>query len=107
MIIEVQEENSSVVIHGCTSPDSAKMPEFACPLLGTDEIPPDILGCGVKHAFEVIGDNRIRFQAMRAVMELGFGLVRAVSRRAVVSLRAGIGRGAAIIPGAKEIDAID
>jgi UDP-perosamine 4-acetyltransferase len=100
VVIELLEEDSSIVIHGCTSPDSAKAPGLACPLLGTDETLPDILRSGVKHAFVAIGDNRIRFRAMRAVTELGFSLVRAVSSRAVVSARARVGMGAAIMPGA-------
>ena len=100
VIIEVLEEDDSIVVHGCTSPDPAQRPGFAHPLLGTDDILPELLRSGVNHAFVAIGDNRLRFRAMRAVTELGFSLVRAVSRRAVVSSRARIGGGAAIMPGA-------
>ena len=100
VIIEILEEDGGIVVHGCTSPDPTIGPEFACPLLGTDEILPELLRSGIKHAFVAIGDNRIRFRLMRAVAELGFGLVRAVSRHAVVSTRARVGEGAAIMPGA-------
>jgi len=100
VVIDILENLDGFVIHGCTSPDPAARPPFGYPLLGSDAILPDLHKSGVTHAFIGIGDNRARHRAMRTVTDLGFTLVNAISRHAIISPRARIGRGVAIMHGA-------
>ena len=70
------------------------------PLLGTDDVLPELRSKGVTHAFVAIGDNTRRLERIDAVTNLGFELVTALHPRAVVAAGVVVGPGTAVMAGA-------
>ena len=99
VIADILETNAEYAIAGFTSP-SPDDALYGYPHLGSDEELPRIFARGIQFAFIAIGSNRIRFRKLEELNETGFRLINAVSNRAVVSARAHLGRGVAIMPGA-------
>lgn len=99
VIIEILEESGDFEIAGCTSQCGAG-DVLGIPVLGDDSILPALYREGLRHAFVAIGDNRTRIAVARKLVTAGFRLINAVSRRAVISPRAWLGSGVAVMPGA-------
>lgn len=99
VVIEILEEAGGYQIAGCTSPGGEGQ-VLGLPVLGGDEILPELRASGVRCAFVALGDNRARLRAIRAVTAAGFELVNAISRRASVSPRVRLGQGIAVMAGA-------
>jgi UDP-perosamine 4-acetyltransferase len=100
VIIEILEECGRFEIAGCTSADAGQRELLDIPVLGDDSILPGLREAGVHCAFVALGDNRARWKKAQELAEMGFTLVNAVSPRAIVSRRAILGRGVAVMPGA-------
>ena len=100
VIIEIFEERRELEITGCTSVVTNQLDILGYPILGDDSILEDRNASCPNHVFVAVGDNRLRFKLLEHVQGLGFDVVNAVSERAIVSARARIGRGVAIMPGA-------
>ncbi len=77
--------------------DERTLQMFDRPWLGTDEVLTELYEGGVRHAFVAIGGNRVR---RRVSGQLGFTLVNAISRHAVISRYATLGTGIAVMAGA-------
>jgi UDP-perosamine 4-acetyltransferase len=99
VVAEIFEEAADFEIIGCTSRDSTT-DVLGYPILGDDDLLPELLRDGVRYAFVALGENNLRRKLIRHVTALGFELVNAVSRKAVVSRRARLQAGIAIMPGA-------
>lgn len=99
VIIELLRERRDYEPAGCTSHAPAPA-VLGLPILGTDDILPDLRRSGITAAIVAIGDNRARRDAARRVVEAGFRLVNAISARATVSPSARLGHGIAIMAGA-------
>lgn len=99
VIIEILEEREQFEIAGCVSrrPGGEVL---GVPILGDDGILPALYAQGVRKVFVAIGENRARRGAMERAVAAGFELINAVSRHSVVSPRARLGSGVAIMPGA-------
>jgi UDP-perosamine 4-acetyltransferase len=69
------------------------------PWLGDDGVLSEVLASGVTRAFVAVGDNRRRAMLARDLTAAGFQLITVISARAVVSPRAVVGTGVAIMPG--------
>ena len=100
VVLEILEEMGNFEIIGCTAAAAASHEILRYPVLGGDDILPALFAGGTLHAFVAVGDNRIRQKVIRRIRDLGFTLVSAVSHSALVSPRARVGEGAAIMPGA-------
>jgi UDP-perosamine 4-acetyltransferase len=100
VVLEILCENPNFHVVGCTSAEGKADADGACPVLGTDTILPELYMSGVRLAFVAVGDNRLRLALSRRVREIGFGLVNAISRHAVVSATACLGSGVAVMAGA-------
>jgi UDP-perosamine 4-acetyltransferase len=100
VILEILEEANEFHIAGCTSAVAGQQDLLGFPILGGDEVLPACYAAGVRKAFIALGDNRARRKKAKEVAELGFELVNAISKRAIVSPRARLGSGVAIMPGA-------
>jgi UDP-perosamine 4-acetyltransferase len=100
VIIDILRTDDSVEIIGCVSPNPGQVAVLGVPILGGDEIIPELFRDGVKSAFIAIGDNPTRVRFLRHLKELGFGIVNAVSPAAIISTSATLGRGVAVMPGA-------
>ncbi|MDO4921257.1 MAG: acetyltransferase [Phascolarctobacterium sp.] len=70
------------------------------PILGTDEILPDLKKQGIECAFVALGNNKIRKNAFYTAESLGFKMVNAISPKATVSEFAKLSEGIAVMPGA-------
>lgn len=102
VVLEILAECPDLDVAGFTSSENSDETSAACGVawLGTDAILPGLLENGVRNAFVAIGDNRRRVECAAHVEALGFELVNAVSRHAVLSRSVRIGAGVAIMPGA-------
>src|SRR2546425_1916329 len=85
VIIDLLEQTDEVDIAGCTTQDDGQREVLGYPILGPDELLPEIFRSGVRHAFAAIGDNRARLKHMHRLKEIGFTLINAVSSGAIVS----------------------
>jgi len=100
VIIDILEQRDELQIAGCTSTMRDTDEVLGYPILGADECLPGLFSSGVRFAIVAIGDNRVRFEKMRRLSEAGFDLVSAISRDAIVSRHATLGRGVCVMPGA-------
>ena len=100
VIIDILRSEDSVEIVGCVSPDPSPVEVLGVPVLGGDEIIPELFRGGVTSAFVAIGDNPTRIRSLRHLKDLGFSIINAVSPAAIISTRAILGRGVAVMPGA-------
>ncbi len=100
VIIEVVEQMEGFSIHGCVGAPPSPDRLLGHPVLGPDTLLAGIRREGVRHAIVAVGDNALRRKLTRLAWEMGFRLIRAVSRHAIVSPRARIAEGAAVMPGA-------
>ena len=100
VVIDILEDAGELEIAGCTSQEPDARAVLGKPILGTDEILPDLLKGGIRRAFVAVGDNRARAALLARVAAMGFRIVNAISRRAAVSRHAALGAGVAVMPGA-------
>jgi UDP-perosamine 4-acetyltransferase len=100
VVIELLRAGGKHQIKGCTGLGESGFVLGDVPILGTDSLLPALLASGAKKAFVAIGDNHLRLRLLAQVSEMGFELINAVSRDAVVSRSATLGRGLAIMAGA-------
>jgi UDP-perosamine 4-acetyltransferase len=100
VVIDILEQAGEVDIAGFVSP--GEQPDTFCgyPRLGSDDDLAGTLGAGVRSAFVAIGDNRRRMDCIRSVKRQGFHLINAISPAAIVSPRATLCQGIAVMPGA-------
>lgn len=99
VIADILESAGEHRIAGFTSLDPHET-LFDYPRLGDDSQLPALYASGLRHAFLAIGANSVRHRLLRALREIGFELVNAVSPRACLSRRATLGQGVALMPGA-------
>ena len=99
VIIEMLEEQEQFEIVGCVGREpGGEVPGVA--ILGDDTLLPALYSDSVRKAFVAIGEDRARRSAMQRAAAEGFELINAVSRHSVVSPRAPLGCGVAVMPGA-------
>ena len=101
VIVDVIESGGEFEIAGFTGEGGASRETmFGYECFGLDEGLGTIFASGVQNAFVALGDNQKRCLSLERVRSIGFTLVNAISPHAVVSMRAKLGRGIAIMPGA-------
>jgi UDP-perosamine 4-acetyltransferase len=100
VVIEILEETGDFEIVGCLSPTAQESTLLGYPILGGDDLLPALFQQGVRHAFVAVGANAARRRLAQKVRESGFDLASAICPRALVSPRARLGRGVAVMPGA-------
>jgi UDP-perosamine 4-acetyltransferase len=91
-------DRTGAPIAGCVCPrGSSQLPDI--PWLAEDIDLETILARGLHLVHIAIGDNSIRQRLCRSVVARGFRLASAISPEAVVSTRATLGQGVAVMPG--------
>jgi len=100
VVLEILEDMEDVSIVGCVAKDPESFSILDYHVLGDDSILPALYRTTAKHAIVAIGDCKIRLAMTLHLKELGFSLINAISPRAVVSRRAQIGDGVAVMAGA-------
>ena len=102
VILDILTANEEYEIAGFTSieKDEKTTSLFACAHLGTDKALPHLYSTGTTNAFVAIGNNQRRKASTQELKALGFTLINAISRHAVLSRHATLGVGIAVMPGA-------
>lgn len=100
VIIDILREREDVDLAGCVDRDTQAPPISGLAVLGGDDVLPELRAAGTSHIFVALGDNRLRSRMIDYVRSLGFTLLTAISRHAVLSPSVQVGAGAAIMPGA-------
>jgi UDP-perosamine 4-acetyltransferase len=100
VIIEIFREAKDWEVVGCITATESKNPVCGVPVLGDDSELERIFKQGVTHAFPAIGDNGRRSAVCARLLQVGFSLVNAISRHALVSPSVRFDSGIAIMPGA-------
>ena len=100
VVLDILIDRGDVDLVGCVAADAAGDSVIGVPILGPDEVLSSVLASGVRHAFVAVGENKVRAKLQRHVESLGFSVVNAISRHAVLSSRVTLGKGIVIMPGA-------
>ena len=100
VVIELIRAQGLYDVMGCTDREPQQQDVVGAPILGGDDVLPDLYAQGVRHCFVALGDNALRRKVAAQVTALGFELVNAISPKAVVSPTARLGRGVAVMAGA-------
>ena len=100
VVIELIRAQGLYDVMGCTDREPQRRDVVGAPILGSDDVLPDLYAQGVRHCFIALGDNALRRKVATQVTSLGFQLVNAISPKAVVSPSARLGRGVAVMAGA-------
>jgi UDP-perosamine 4-acetyltransferase len=100
VIVDVLEGIGELDIAGFTSPQGTQETLCGYPRLGTDDALDEILRSGVRLAFAAVGENERRKACIHLLRASGFGLINVISPHAVISARAVLGEGVAVLPGA-------
>lgn len=85
---------------GCTDRDETERLIVGAPVLGNDEILPNLRAAGVRFAFPALGSNALRAKIGDELVALGFELPNAIAPAVTVSATARVGRGVALFAGA-------
>jgi UDP-perosamine 4-acetyltransferase len=100
VIIELFEASGAFEVAGCVTGRTRDASVLNAPILGDDSSLAGIYASGIRHAFIAIGANELRRRLSDKVTGIGFELVSAVSPQAIISPRAQVSDGVAIMPGA-------
>lgn len=100
VVIDILRESGTLELAGCLHQGGAGHAVSGIPVLGDDSLLPALLAGGTRHIFVALGDNALRLRMIDYVLSLGFTLLTAVSRHAVLSPSVEVGAGAAVMPGA-------
>lgn len=87
-------------VAGCTDENPATRSIVGAPVLGNDDLLPELYRTGIRFAFVALGNNRLRQAKSESLIALGFQLPTAMAPSAVISPTASIGSGLAIFGGA-------
>jgi UDP-perosamine 4-acetyltransferase len=99
VVIELFRAATDLEIIGCTGASGSGATVCGVPVIGSDDLLPEVRGSGVKYAFVAVGDNTLRDKLGAMVSAMGFELPNAISPHAVVSPSAVLGRGIAVMAG--------
>jgi UDP-perosamine 4-acetyltransferase len=100
VVIDILREQPDCELIGCLSPEPVGTVANGVRVIGGDDLLPDLLRDGASHAFVALGDNRLRAKMLHCVSSLGFHLLNAISRHAVLSPSVTVRAGVAVMPGA-------
>lgn len=93
--------DSGFALAGCLSADGSSVPGLPMPVVGTDDQLEAVAErLGVRHVFIAVGDNQARERLQRRAEADGLLVVQAISRFAMVSPTAHLGRGVVVAAGA-------
>jgi UDP-perosamine 4-acetyltransferase len=100
VIIELIQAEGCYRIAGLIDADPTPRMVLGVQVIGADGDLPRLRGSGMSKAFVALGDNRRRLAIGRDLERIGFEIINAISRAAVISSSAKLGHGVAIMAGA-------
>lgn len=99
VIVDILQQNGEYDIVGLV--DRAGTEGFwGIPVIGEDADLKRFFDGGISYAFVALGANHLRKKLQSQAEKVGFQLVNVISKSAVISSRAKLGHGVAIMPGA-------
>lgn len=99
VILEVLRSMAKFEVVGFTDPGSSKRSVLGAPVLGGDEILPNLVAQGVRAAVIALGANSLRERIGKNLLAMGFSLPVIVHPSACISPSARIGQGSVVMPG--------
>lgn len=99
VVLDVLQSSTEYEVIGLVDTNPEKR-IFGIPVIGDDQILPELYGKGIRHGFVAIGNNKIREKIQRSMEQMGYEMITLVSRYAVVSRHADIAAGTILMPGA-------
>lgn len=102
MVGGILKADAGVELSGFTDADPARHGQLLCgaPILGSDDLLPDLRRRGVSHAVVAAGEPRLRRRLALLLQELGFELANAIHPHAFLAPEVQVGRGVIVLPGA-------
>jgi UDP-perosamine 4-acetyltransferase len=100
VIIELIQAQGCYRVVGLIDADPTPRTVLGVQVIGADRDLVRLRGSGINKAFVALGDNRRRVAIGRDLAHVGFEMINAISRAAVISPSAQLGRGVAIMAGA-------
>jgi UDP-perosamine 4-acetyltransferase len=91
---------SGWTVLGCTDFNAGHEAVVGAPVLGTDDVLPEVLEAGVRFVFVALGNNKLREAKADELRALGFEQPNAIGPNAAISPSAQVGVGVAIFGGA-------
>ena len=100
VVLDMAEDCAELEVVGYFDRDAGTSAQLPAPFLGDVSHLARLAAQGIRKVFIAIGDNLLRSQLAEMVVGQGFELVNIVSRHAMVSRRAELCTGIAVMPGA-------
>ncbi len=102
MVGGILKADAAVELVGFTDANPARHGQTLCerPILGADELLPELRRQGVSHAVIAAGDPRLRRRLSALLRDLDFELANAIHPHAFVAPEVRLGRGIIVLPGA-------
>lgn len=99
VIIDIIQESNEFAIKGLID-EHVGQELVGIPIIGNDDMLTQLYNENVRYAFVAIGNNQVRKKIQRRLQEIGYELINAISKGAIISKSVSIGVGVAIMPGA-------
>ena len=102
MVGGILKADAAVELVGFTDANPARHGQALCelPILGSDDMLPELRRQGVSHAVIAAGDPRLRKRLAALLRELDFDLANAIHPHAFIAPEVQLGRGVIVLPGA-------
>jgi sugar O-acyltransferase (sialic acid O-acetyltransferase NeuD family) len=102
MVGGILKADAAVELVGFTDANPARHGQALCelPILGSDDMLPELRRQGVGHAVIAAGDPRLRKRLAALLRELDFDLANAIHPHAFIAPEVQLGRGVIVLPGA-------
>lgn len=100
VIIDILESRGDVHLAGYVNSGDQAGTLCGIDRLGDDSSLPALFDQGIRSAFVAIGENSLRKERTRALRQIGYCLINAISPHAFISRYATLGTGIAAMPGA-------
>lgn len=103
-VIDILLQNSDYKIIGCIDnqyPKIKNVPKMDdIPIIGCDDMLQEIFDSNIKKVFVAIGNNKIRAEIYKHVKQIGYTVIKVISKNAFISSKVQIGNGTCIMAGA-------
>jgi UDP-perosamine 4-acetyltransferase len=97
-VMDLLLQNNDYEIIGCIDPSSNDV--LGQPVIGNDSDLEALYLRGIKNIFVAVGDNRLRDTLFQKVEAIGFRSINIISKYAMISPRAHLGKGICVMAGA-------
>lgn len=98
-VVDIIIQNDEYEIYGLVS-EKEELGFWGIPIIGKDSDLQSLYDEGIRYAFVAIGSNEIRKRLTNKLKIIGYQLINVISKHAVISPRAMLNSGIAVMPGA-------